>query len=354
MKTRNDLLRVLRAAGIECTEIRAGNGWMVIAPPLGARILGAGIGEENALWVAPRVSRGAWEAGGNAGGQRTWIAPEAGPRGFFFSADGSPWGVPAEIDPGNYAPAAAEEGWLSWRSAFTARAADGARFPIAITRSMRIARRPEEPDDGPVLCIRFRHTLENTGSAPIDRRIGLWCVVQVPSELAGTILIPTRVETPAAAVRPYFGALPPGVLRAAGGVAYLKALGGRKYKVGVSSAESDGRIAFLGRSRTGTGRILVALRFPVDPSAAYLDKPSHGPEAEELNGDPVQAYNDPGRNENAFSEIEAHAPALVLAPGACQSFEIDMTIASADESAISKIIRREVAAGVTDSELFRD
>jgi hypothetical protein len=296
------------------------------------------------------VARGAWEAGGNAGGQRTWIAPEAGPRGFFFSDDGSPWGVPAEIDPGNYTPVAAEEGWLSWRSAFTARAADGARFPVAVTRSMRIARRPEEPDDGSVLRIRFRHTLENAGSAPIDRRIALWCVVQVPSELAGTILIPMREAGDAgeageaAAVRPYFGALPPGVLRVAGGVVYLKALGGRKYKIGVSSAVSDGGIAFLGRSRTGNGRILVAMRFPIDPSGVYLDKPSHGPEAEGQNGDPVQAYNDPELNENAFSEIEAHAPAVMLEPGARQSCKIEMTIASAEESTISKIIRREVAA----------
>ena len=137
MKTRDDLLGMLRAAGIEHAEIRSGNGWMVIAPSLGARILGAGIGEENALWVPPRVSRGAWDAGGNAGGQRTWIAPESGSRGFFFAPDGAQWGVPAEIDPGNYTTASAEEGWLSWRSAFTARAAHGARFPVAITRSMQ-------------------------------------------------------------------------------------------------------------------------------------------------------------------------------------------------------------------------
>ena len=109
-------------------------------------------------------------------------------------------------------------------------------------------------------------------------------------------------------MRPYFGALPPGVLRAAGGVTYLKAQGGLKYKVGVSSAVAEGSIAFLGRSRTGHGWILVALRFPVDPSAVYLDKPSHGPEAEGLNGDAVQADNDPAQPPSIFADIATKCP----------------------------------------------
>ena len=52
------------------------------------RILGAGIGEENALWTARSFSTRGWSDGGYAGGARTWIAPEEGPYGFFSRRTG--------------------------------------------------------------------------------------------------------------------------------------------------------------------------------------------------------------------------------------------------------------------------
>ena len=119
---------------------------MVVAPSLAARIIGAGVGDENLLWTAGRFSTRGWADGGNAGGARTWIAPEGGPRGFFFGPDGASWDVPPEIDPGAYTPCPVDDGWLSFRNELTARAADGARFPIAITRSLKL--QPLEAGNG--------------------------------------------------------------------------------------------------------------------------------------------------------------------------------------------------------------
>ena len=353
MRTREELLRALERDGIEHRLVTAGDGWMVVAPALGARILGAGIGEENALWTAQSFSTQGWSEGGNAGGARTWIAPEAGPRGFFFSADGARWGVPQELDPGDYRPSPADEGWIAFRNVFTARSADGASYPVAITRSMRIeelpsARAPEQTSAAQIL---FRHEIENTGSAPIDRRLGLWCIVQVPSENKGTILIPLRDGAPPGSVHPCFAELPPGVLRTCGHAVLVKALGGQKYKIGVSAQAAAGGIVFARPSQTGKGWILVSLGFAVDPSDIYLDRPSHGPEAETSSGDAVQAYNDPGTGDLAFSEIEAHAPAVVLGPGQRQSSQIEMTIAAQPEHEIMHDIQRDVAPGVTSSDL---
>ena len=53
MGTRRELLRELDRQGLEAVVEASGEGWTITAPALGARILGAGIGGENALWVAP-------------------------------------------------------------------------------------------------------------------------------------------------------------------------------------------------------------------------------------------------------------------------------------------------------------
>ena len=58
-------------------------GWALVVPKLAARVLGAGLGERNAFWVSPALERCLEGLDWNAGGQRTWLAPELGPRGFF-------------------------------------------------------------------------------------------------------------------------------------------------------------------------------------------------------------------------------------------------------------------------------
>ena len=357
MRTRDELIRSLERDRIAHTVARAGDGWMVVTPSLGARILGTGIGGENVLWTAPAFLTRGWSEGGNAGGARTWIAPEAGSHGFFFSANGANWDVPRELDPGDYRPVPADEGWIAFRNVFTARSADGASFPVAITRSMRIEKLTPVQACGlsTGLRIRFRHEVENCGTTAVDRRLGLWCIVQVPSERPGTILIPVRDEAPPECVRAYFGEVPPGVLRTTRGTVLLKALGGHKYKIGVPADAASGRIAFVRPARVHTGPptrwTLLSLEFPVDPGASYLDKPSYEPAASGSNGDAIHAYSDPGRGDLAFSEIEAHAPAVRLAPRQRQSFEIGMTIAAGPEHEIMDCIRCEVAREVMPLDL---
>ena len=52
-RTRSELVRLLEARSIAFETIESGQRWAIVAPPLAARILGAGIGEENAFWVSP-------------------------------------------------------------------------------------------------------------------------------------------------------------------------------------------------------------------------------------------------------------------------------------------------------------
>ena len=143
MLTKRDLVDLLTKSGISFDCLESGPRWMIVAPALAARIMGAGVGEENAFWVSPVLSTKGWTEGGNAGGQRTWLAPEAGPAAIFFSADGATWNVPMALDPGDYHQIPVETGGRSYRMALEVHTADGERYPIAITRSMRL-------EDGPI------------------------------------------------------------------------------------------------------------------------------------------------------------------------------------------------------------
>lgn len=330
MATRTELRAALDREGFAFVQLEEGCAWLIVVPRLGARILGAGLGEENALWVAPGFSVRGWDEGGNAGGARTWIAPEIGPNGFFGS-DAAHWHVPPELDPGGYLPVTAGgkgEGWHAWRTELLARAADGSAFPVAITRAVRLlaSRGPGRPGDA--LCAELRHTLENTGHATIGGRIGLWCIVQVPSARRGFISIPLRRGVKGEFVRPYFTSLPRGVLRARRGTVHLRAQGGLRYKIGVNASAAEGTISFLGRSRTGRGRIRVSLECLVDPCGVYLDRPPaiEGTHEVEGPGDAIQAYNGPGTGAMAFSEIEVQAPAVTLAPGERQVFDVMLRV----------------------------
>ncbi|HEY9595824.1 MAG TPA: DUF6786 family protein, partial [Spirochaetia bacterium] len=318
---RAELLTALRAAGIDAVLLGDDDGWAVVAPSLGARILAAGVDDENALWTAPRIARAAWADGGNVGGQRTWIAPEGGPRGFFFRTDPGLWTVPEELDPGGYVEVPGTDGWRSWECRFTARCLDGESFPVSLTRSVRIAR----GERGPVRLARvqLRQTLTNRGGTALDRRIGLWSIAQCPCGEGGRIVLTLAPDHGPSCVRPSFAPLLEGVLEMRPEAAVLRTVPGVKYKVGCDAHSAAGGVAFVGPR--GGEYLLVALLTDVDREGTYLDRPVFGGEVP--CGDAIQAYNDPGTGGMAFCELETHAPALRLAPGGSQQAEVSMVVA---------------------------
>ena len=326
MRTRTDLIRLLDASRIDYETIASGRCWMIVAPSLAARIMGAGIGEENAFWVPPVISRRGWDAGGNAGGQRTWIAPEGGPSGFFFSSDGTRWSVAPKLDPGSWRAAPAAPGWKRYHAALTARSADRSSRKITLDREMTI----EEAAGGSVLRIHFRHTLGNAGSTLLARRIGLWSLIQLPCEQEGVIFAAGTSK-----LRLYFGTLPKMIDDDENKVVRFRVKGGTRYKAGMSPGDFAGTVGFVRRARVPEGGrsplTLTAMRFDVDPAGTYVDKASYVVPGAPPNGDAAQLYCDTGTGDLAFCEIEAHAPAPALAPGESQGQDISITVARIEE-----------------------
>jgi hypothetical protein len=251
----------------------------------------------------------------NAGGQRTWVAPELGPGGFFGSAEQG-WTVPPELDPGSYRLLGADGITACCRTTCRLRSRDAAEYRLEIERRVQI-HDPSGNRPGAVrLCL--RHSLCNRGERPIPARIGLWGIVQIPSLPEGLLLLP---DLP---YRVYFGELPADWVRRETGRLCAKTAPGQLFKIGQRPMQPNAAVAHV-RPAAG-GAVQVTLRFPVTPAGPYLDRPPAEPGNP---GDALQAYNSPLAGPAAFCELECHAPAPRLQPGEQSSAELEIDISKA-------------------------
>lgn len=311
MGTRAELAARLRGACAEHFLLEnRGGGWAVVVPRLGARVLGAGADERNAFWVSPELERCLEGRDWNAGGQRTWLAPELGPSGFFGAAERD-WAVPPPLDPGEYRVEEAGPRVVRCRSACRLRSQDGSEYSLEIERRTEVL---DAPAMGPAagLRLRLRHTLRNAGDRPIPARVGLWGILQLPALPEGRLLLP---DLP---YRVHFGELPGSWARREDGRLVLKIAPGRRWKVGQRPGPAAGEAEIAHRRPDEGGELEVTMRCPVRPDGLYLD-----------HGDALQAYNSPLAGGGAFCELECHAPAEPLAPNGQSAVELEVEIRNA-------------------------
>jgi hypothetical protein len=283
-------------------------GWALVVPALGARVLGAGLGERNAFWVSPALERCLHGKDWNAGGLRTWLAPELGPQGFFGAGEGD-WAVPPALDPGAYRLVEARPSGALCRGECRVSSAEGMQYHLEIDRQAEIGDLP-----GGAVRLSLRHCLRNLAPAAIGASAGLWSILQLPCLPEGTLLLP---DLP---YRPYFGAPPAEWVSRREGTLQVRTAPGRRWKIGQRPSGPEGLAVH--RRQEAAGQVQVAVRWPVSPEALYLDKPPDEPGP----GDALQAYNSPLSGAEAFCELECHAPAAWLAPGQQQEQTVEIQI----------------------------
>ena len=308
---RSKLVDALKRAGAaHCLLETPAGGWALVVPRLGARILGAGVDELNAFWVSPSLEGCLEGRDWNAGGQRTWLAPELGPLGFFGTGE-SDWAVPPELDPGSYRLLEAGRSGARCRGLCRLRSADGTEYRLELERRVEIRDLPEPGPGVRCVVLGIRHSLHNAGDRPIHSRVGLWSILQVPCLPEGNLLLP---DLP---YRLYFGEMPPSWVRREAGRLVLRTAPARRYKVGQHPMGTE---AVIAHHRPEAG-LLVRMCCPSSPAGPYLDGPPS-----EAPGDVLQAYNSPLAGDEAFCELECHAPAPLLAPGEERVHELKIEI----------------------------
>ena len=306
---------------------------VVLAPDFSARVLGAsikGASDENLMWVNPSILDGTlWKTkpySWNAGGLRTWLAPEDL---FFVDEKKNPesWFVPPQLDPVTYSQLDRTELKATFEADIDLPSNIGKIYNVTLRRTITLLKDPPEEIGAlqpgvEYMGIEKTHSVTNRSEEVIGKdlpAICLWSLLQVNP--AGTMLIPLRENAkPETAYREYFNPLGDRLV-VQGNIISVKIDGKYRSKIGVRPEAAGRGIAFLRDNGDGTG-ILFAKLFYIDPNGTYVDKPWG---KESPYGDAIEMYNDSG-DAGGFCELEAHGPAQILRNGDTQTHTVRLHI----------------------------
>lgn len=343
-----EMIQALSKENIEfyIFEKEEGTGFIVV-PSFGARIIGAFIDGENLFWTHPEVKKG-------QGGQRTWISPEGGDKGFIFKPDWSGNRDFSMLDPGNYKVISFEKNkFISLKNSFKTTSNDGKEdYNLELTREMSFADNPLERDsefknsDLKFLGIDFTHKLKNNGDKILDRIIGLWCLIQIIPQ--GTMVVPVREPSPKAYRGNYFEPLPSEYVKLNSDSISFFVHGSKRYKIGINPKYAKGAIAYVSKNPKGEFYI-VMMSFKVDSDAKYPDRPKA---EQETNGDAIQIYSHLEEPPLAFGELECHSPSLYLPPQKEEAFRIKIYIFKGSKEWIIKAGKKLVSPDFDRAYLF--
>ncbi|MFC1541207.1 DUF6786 family protein [Candidatus Latescibacterota bacterium] len=303
---------------------------LIITPELSARVLGASIegdNGENLMWVDNTIYDGSyWTTKPyfwNAGGYRTWVAPED----LFFLDAENEWFVPLTLDPAPYKVIEQSELSATFEADVNLKTNIDKYYQTTIKRRiLLLTDSPEKagtlPDGISYMGIDLTHSLTNRSEEIIGvdtPYVCLWNLLQInPS---GTTLVPlVDGYDPLNAYREYFEPLGDRIT-VQNNIISIKIDGAYRSKLGIHPAAAKSGIAFLRDNRDNTGVLFVMLMY-IDPDGIYVDKP-WGTESDY--GDAIELYNDDG-NMGGFAEIECHGPARQLKRGESQSHKATLHI----------------------------
>lgn len=343
-----EMIQALSKENIEfyIFEKEEGTGFIVV-PSFGARIIGAFIDGENLFWTHPEVKKG-------QGGQRTWISPEGGDKGFIFKPDWSGNRDFSMLDPGNYKVISFEKNkFISLKNSFKTTPNDGKEdYNLELTREMSFADNPLERDsefknsDLKFLGIDFTHKLKNNGDKILDRIIGLWCLIQIIPQ--GTMIVPVKESSHRAYRGNYFEPLPSEYVKLNSDSISFFVHGSKRYKIGINPKYAKGAIAYVSKNPKGEFYI-VMMSFKVDSDAKYPDRPKA---EQETNGDAIQIYSHLEEPPLAFGELECHSPSLYLPPQKEEAFRIKIYIFKGSKEWIIKAGKKLISPDFDRAYLF--
>lgn len=304
----------------------------LVVPQFGARILAVSIAGENPFWTHPDVLTG-------QGGQRSWVSPKGGPKGFLFNPDWSGSRDFSMMDPGKYEVTRYDENeFLRMQNTFQIISNDEEEnYDLTLTRDARLLEDPAKKMselmgfEYSYLGIYFVHKLKNNSEIDLDRILSLWCLVQVPPK--GTMIVPVQTVTDKAWRGNYFEAIPEEYVKANPDSFSFFLHGSQRYKVGIRPQSATGVICYLCQTELPEP-FLVFITFPVKPQARYADKPQA---EQDSNGDAIQIYSHLEEGDLAFGELECHSWSLDLKSGMEKAFPIQIYMYKAPLVTLMKI-----------------
>lgn len=343
-----NIVKILKSKKIEYYLFTndQGNQFLVV-PKFGARILAVSVGGENLFWTHPDILKG-------QGGQRSWISPEGGAKGFIFKPDWKGNRDFSMMDPGNYEEVIFEENeHLALSNTFNTTSNDGKEnYDLTLTREFSHEQDPikENPEFEELkyqyLGINFVHRLKNNSKKFLDRILGLWCLIQIPPK--GTMIVPVHEVKREAWRGTYFEPIPEDYVKANQGSFSYYIHGSQRYKAGIRPESAQGVICYLSKTKDENFS-LVFMIFPVKPEGSYVDRPKV---EQETNGDAIQLYSHLEKGALAFGELECQSWGLELPPGEEAAFPVKTYIYKGTLEVVKKIGNKLVCSQFDKASIF--
>ncbi len=294
--------RIIEAGGLPW-RLRHPRGGALVVPELGGRVLAVELDGRPCLWSHPDLARAGRAPDWNAGGQRTWIAPEHAPQSLFES--GGAWRCAPELDPGTFREApSGEMDDIRLVSRFDAPVA-GRTVRFELRRRIRL-----EPG-GAALALRVDQAVSYGGGGGEGPCFGAWAILQAPTPGIGLVEIAPPRST-AAAGRPFhdefFGPLPADWWRDGEGCLAFWMSGDRQFKAGVPADRLPplSRVDYFCRPAGARRLLQITQAVEVPPGARFAEAAGGVPAS---GGDAVQLYNHLAGGALGYAELEGHGPA---------------------------------------------
>lgn len=294
------LTDALTRQGLSPIRLTTDRGYAVVVPELGGRVLSVVLDGVECLWQDPRVPADCRAPGWNAGGQRTWVAPEHAPHSLFYRS--AEWSCPPELDPGVFSVAGrAGSDSVRLESRFRM-SPQGRTTTFTLVRRIRVA----TAGDGFRLRVAQRVTVTEaeTPARPYDA----WAILQVPVPGLAVVTLRRRGGTATVFRDDFFEPLPDAWHARGDGWAAFRLTGDRQFKVGLraDALPARNRVDYF-HPLTGSGRWLrIIQRTTIERDGCYADVPGGRPSP---SGDAVQFYNHRAAPPLTYGEVEAHGPA---------------------------------------------
>lgn len=306
---------------------------LLFVPEFGGRLFAIFLKDKNLLWTNPDF-RSRW----NKGGHRTWIAPEGGQEGFFFSQSAQKWSVPASLDPASYAVNYIKENEKVYLvSHINIKNNNNQNFILEITRSYSDILHTDN-----AISFTFHHKVKNKNIQPFINKIGLWSILQV--QPPGYMFIKCNdLLTSENWSDKYYEKIPNGFLTEEKGYIIVRMKGGQRFKSGFSPSLSRGKLAYFFRKEEDF--CLVTKECQLFQDLIYLDKPIKNYKG---NGHPLQIYNHHEKARKAFAELECHSPAISLKPDGDYGFDIKITALSGKKKIVEEKLEEFLGISIKD------
>jgi len=302
------------------------------------------------------------------GEDRFWIGPEGGQFSLYFGKDQpfdlDHWYVPHPIDTELYALVSKTADSAVFRKKFTVTNYSGTKFNVEVNRTVRLLS-PLETwkllDIRPVLGVKMVayesiNEITNEGKEPWKKDTGLlsiWILGTFNPSPTTTVVIPFRPGAEIDLGKPvkddYFGKVPAERLVVKETVAYFKADGQCRSKIGAGPRRAKG---ILG-SYDAANHVLTLVQYTSAKGAADYVNSAWEIQKDPYTGDVINSYNDGPASAGAkpmgpFYELESSSPALALEPGKSAQHVHRTIHLVGDEALLDPIARAALGVGIKD------